>query len=87
MTTKRRPGPLADSFAGFTAVCGRAAHGDYIGALRQLGGMPDGPAAADPVREVLNDVLGEIVKCDHKFVDSDKCLKCGWKPPQQGTAT
>lgn len=20
--------------------------------------------------------------CDHKFVDSDRCLKCGWKPPE-----
>lgn len=19
-------------------------------------------------------------KCDHKFVDSDSCLKCGWTP-------
>ena len=21
------------------------------------------------------------VKCDHKFVDSKHCLKCGWTPP------
>ena len=22
--------------------------------------------------------------CDHKFVDSTLCLKCGWKPDPQG---
>jgi len=22
------------------------------------------------------------VQCDHKFIDSTKCLKCGWIPPE-----
>ena len=23
----------------------------------------------------------EQAACDHKFVDSNSCLKCGWMPP------
>ena len=72
---------LDKAFTGFTVVCGRAAKGDYRGALGQLAAMPESPPAADPVREALNDTLGAMVKCDHKMVDSKHCLKCGWTPP------
>lgn len=24
--------------------------------------------------------------CDHKFVDSPRCLKCGWRPSDQASA-
>jgi hypothetical protein len=72
---------LDKAFAGFSVVCARAARGQYLPALQQLGAMPENPPAADPVREALNDTLGAVVKCDHKFVDSKHCLKCGWTPP------
>jgi len=26
--------------------------------------------------------LPDASGCDHKFVDSNHCLKCGWVPPQ-----
>jgi len=26
------------------------------------------------------------VRCDHKFIDSKHCLKCGWVPPKEGGA-
>lgn len=25
--------------------------------------------------------MAKTTPCDHKFVDSSKCLKCGWEPP------
>lgn len=78
---EKRYRKLDNAFAGFTAVCALAAKGDYRGALRQLPTIPDQPEAAVIVRDALNVVLGEIVQCDHKFVDSECCLKCGWRPP------
>jgi len=29
---------------------------------------------------VLQSLEKEVQRCDHKFVDSDICLKCGWQP-------
>lgn len=26
-------------------------------------------------------------RCDHKFIDSVACLKCGWRPPESGATT
>lgn len=82
-TREQRYKGLDKAFAGFTAVCARAARGDYRGALGQLGAMPDVPVAGTVVRDGLNIVLGSLVKCDHKFVDSKVCLKCGWRPPRR----
>jgi hypothetical protein len=28
-----------------------------------------------------------MADCDHKFVGSNRCLKCGWEPPKQITFT
>jgi len=25
------------------------------------------------------------MSCDHKFIDSKRCLKCGWEPPAKGS--
>ena len=25
----------------------------------------------------------KVATCDHKFVDSNKCAKCGWEPPRR----
>ncbi len=66
--------------AGMSVVCGRAARGDYKGALAQLGAMPPVPPAATVVRDALNVVLGSLVKCDHALT-GDVCAKCGWRPP------
>ncbi len=27
--------------------------------------------------------FAEQARCDHKFIDSTMCLKCGWTPPPQ----
>ncbi|HET6496421.1 MAG TPA: hypothetical protein VFH61_13770 [Thermoleophilia bacterium] len=72
---------LDKAFAGFSVVCERGARGDYRGALVQLGAMPKMPPSGTVIRDALNIVLGDLVKCDHKFVDSEVCLKCGWRPP------
>jgi len=32
------------------------------------------------LKQVVTGVYVAEWKCDHKFVDSNRCLKCGWKP-------
>ena len=29
----------------------------------------------------LDELASKQASCDHKFVDSKSCLKCGWTPP------
>lgn len=33
----------------------------------------------------LDELASKQARCDHKFVDSKSCLKCGWTPPPRTT--
>lgn len=37
-----------------------------------------GDELAEAIRQVP--VPAPPIRCDHKFVDSTNCLKCGWRP-------
>lgn len=35
----------------------------------------------DELRRLIDEMMDEQGEaCDHKFIDSTYCLKCGWKP-------
>jgi hypothetical protein len=52
-----------------------------LGACERRLAVLDGQARKDAeTRRVLPHGHQEAEKCDHKFVDSTVCLKCGWDP-------
>lgn len=52
---------------------------------------PDDPRVVDGTYDIWGYNLKERIaiarnmkrkRCDHKFIDSTGCLKCGWIPPE-----
>jgi hypothetical protein len=46
-----------------------------------------GPAPPDLPALVVRALDAGAARCDHKFVDSTHCLKCGWTPPPPAFAS
>jgi hypothetical protein len=65
-------------------VCYNLAQRDYIPA-DDARSMTEGYQAWDKAAQTIRSVMPptHVPKCDHKFVDSKHCLKCGWVPPNK----
>ena len=58
--------------------------GQLVRPERERGLVHEGPERPPPSSQVGGDGLDSPSRCDHKFIDSNTCLKCGWEAPPKG---
>ncbi|MFN7131489.1 MAG: hypothetical protein ACK4N5_05360, partial [Myxococcales bacterium] len=77
------PKPPCETCGGIEEVCGRC--GKALQALKEQSANCACPWSKNPTMRCPKCAptpkpKAAAERCDHKFVDSKRCLKCGWQP-------